>query len=159
MQDVNSSNIAFAQGLTDIESIAPDNVAWVKRGEAAYDYKILDMGPSSSTNFIWFNQKEVKNTAGEAAIPEHRLAWFRDARFRRAISYGIDREGIIQGVYFNRALRLDGYVSSKRKFWYNQPFAPIPIGHIKHGNYYWIWVLKIAMGACTMLLGTCCSLV
>ena len=126
VQDVNSSNIAFAQGLTDIESIAPDNVAWVKRGEQAYDYKLLDMGPSSSTNFIWFNQKEVKNAAGEAAIPEHRLAWFRDARFRRAISYGIDREGIIQGVYFNRAHRLDGYVSPKRKFWYNPAIRTYP---------------------------------
>ena len=32
--DYNSSNVAFAQGLTDFESITPDNVAWIRRGRA-----------------------------------------------------------------------------------------------------------------------------
>ena len=119
VQDVNSSNVAFAQGLTDFESIAPDNVAWVKRGEARFDYTILDMGPSSTTNFIWFNLNPGQRADDQPYVAPHKFAWFNDKRFRQAISYGINREGIIRGVYFNRADILHGYVSPKRKFWYN----------------------------------------
>lgn len=119
VQDVNSSNVAFAQGLTDFESIAPDNVAWVRRGEERFDYTVLDMGPSSSTNFVWFNLNPGKNAEGEPYVAPYKFAWFSDRRFRQAISYGINRPGIIRGVYFNRADILHGYVSPKRKFWYN----------------------------------------
>lgn len=119
VQDVNSSNVAFAQGLTDFESIAPDNVAWVRRGEARFDYKVLDLGPSSSTNFVWFNLNPGQGADGEPHLPPHKFEWFSDKRFRQAISHGINRLGIIRGVYFNRADILHGYVSPKRKFWYN----------------------------------------
>lgn len=119
VQDVNSSNVAFAQGYTDFETITPDNVAWVKRGEDRFDYTILDMGPSSSTNFVWFNLNPGKNAEGKPYVEPYKFEWFNDKRFRQAISYGINREGIIRGVYFNRADILNGYVSPKRKFWYN----------------------------------------
>jgi peptide/nickel transport system substrate-binding protein len=119
VQDVNSSNVAFAQGLTDFETIAPDNVAWVKRGEARFDYTVLDMGPSSTTNFIWFNLNPGNSPEGQPYVKPYKFEWFSDKRFRQAISYGINREGIIRGVYFNRADILNGYVSPKRKFWYN----------------------------------------
>jgi len=119
VQDVNSSNVAFAQGLTDFESIAPDNVAWVKRGEERFDYTILDMGPSNATNFIWFNLNPGQDSEGKPYVEPYKFEWFSDKRFRQAVSYGINREGIIRGVYFNRADILNGYVSPKRKFWYN----------------------------------------
>lgn len=118
--DVNSSNVAFAQGLTDFETITPDNVAWVKRGEAAHDFTVLDMGPSDGTNFIWFNLNPGEDEDGQAYVAPHKFAWFSDKRFRQAISYGINREGIIRGVYFGRANVLHGYVSPKRKFWFNE---------------------------------------
>ncbi|MFT5350623.1 MAG: peptide/nickel transport system substrate-binding protein [Lentimonas sp.] len=129
VQDVNSSNIAFANGQTDFESIAADNVAWVKRGEARFDYTVLDMGPSNTTNYIWFNLNPNKNADGVPYLEPYKFKWFSDKRFRQAISYGINREGIIRGVFFNRADILHGYVSPKHSFWYNDairkyPYAP-----------------------------------
>ncbi|MDQ8209574.1 ABC transporter substrate-binding protein [Coraliomargarita sp. SDUM461003] len=124
--DGNSSNVAFAQGQTDFESIGPDNVAWVRRGEERFDYTVLDMGPSSSTNFIWFNLNPGKNAEGEPFVAPYKFDWFSDKRFRQAISYGINREGIIRGVFFNRADILNGYVSPKRKFWYNDEVRKYP---------------------------------
>ena len=126
VQDVNSSNIAFAQGETDFESIAPDNVAWVQRGAERFDYKILDMGPSSAINYVWFNLNPNKNKEGVPYLEPYKLKWFSDKRFRQAISHGIDREGIIRGVYFNRATILHGYVSPKNKFWYNDNIRKYP---------------------------------
>lgn len=126
VQDGNSSNVAFAQGLTDFESIGPDNVAWVRRGEERFDYTVLDMGPSSTTNFIWFNLNPGKNSEGKPFVPAYKFEWFSDQRFRQAVSHGINREGIIGGVYFNRADILHGYVSPKRKFWYNDDIRKYP---------------------------------
>jgi peptide/nickel transport system substrate-binding protein len=117
--DYNSSNVAFAQGLTDFEEIVPDNVAWIQRGQSRFDYTILDMGPSTQSNFIWFNLNPGKNELGEPYVEPHKFKWFSDKRFRQAVSYGINREGIIQGVYFDRGNILHGYESPKRKFWYN----------------------------------------
>ena len=126
VQDQNSSNVAFAQGLTDFESIGPDNVAWVKRGEERFDYTVLDMGPSSQTNFIWFNLNPGQNAEGVAYVAPYKFKWFSDQRFRQAISHGINREGIVRGVYFNRADILHGYVSPKRKLWYNDAIRKYP---------------------------------
>ncbi len=124
--DSNSSNIAFAQGLTDFEGIEPDNVAWIKRGQKRYDYTVLDLGPSNRTNFIWFNLHPGKDETGTPYVEPHKFKWFSDKRFRQAISYGINREGIVRGVYFNRAYVLHGYVSPKRKFWYNDKIRKYP---------------------------------
>ncbi len=126
VKDVNSSNVAFAQGQTDFETIAPDNVAWVQRGEERFDYTVLDMGPSNTTNFVWFNLNPNKNADGVSYVAPHKLKWFSDKRFRQAISHGIDREGIIRGVFFNRANILHGYVSPKNKFWYNDDVRKYP---------------------------------
>lgn len=126
VKDVNSSNVAFAQGQTDFEIIAPDNVAWVMRGEERFDYTVLDMGPSNTTNFVWFNLNPNKNTDDVPYVEPYKLKWFSDKRFRQAISHGIDREGIIRGVFFNRATVLHGYVSPKNKFWYNDAIRKYP---------------------------------
>ncbi|MDG1242728.1 MAG: ABC transporter substrate-binding protein [Opitutae bacterium] len=126
VQDQNSSNVAFAQGLTDFESIGPDNVAWVKRGEERFDYTVLDMGPSSQTNFIWFNLNPGQDAEGVAYVAPYKFKWFSDQRFRQAVSHGINREGIVRGVYFNRADILHGYVSPKRKLWYNDAIRKYP---------------------------------
>lgn len=126
VSDINSSNVAFAQGQTDFEEIAPDNVAWVKRGEERFDFTVLDMGPSNTTNYIWFNLNPGISASGSPFVEPRKLKWFSDKRFRQAISYGIDREGIIRGVFFNRADILHGYVSPKNKFWYNDAIRKYP---------------------------------
>lgn len=124
--DANSSNVAFAQGMTDFEGIAPDNVAWVKRGEKRHDFTVLDMGPSNTTNFVWFNLNPGTDENGRSFVSPHKLEWFQDKRFRQAVSYGINREGIVRGVFFGRAQVLHGYVSPKRKFWYNDAIRKYP---------------------------------
>lgn len=124
--DGNASNLAFAQGLTDVEGISPDNVGWIQAGEKAQDFTIHDLGPSSTTNFIWFNQNTGTGKDGKPHVPEHKQRWFADKRFRQALSYGINRQGLIDGVYFGRASVLNGFVSPKNKMWYNPDVRTYP---------------------------------
>ncbi len=117
--DSAASNIAFARGLTDVESIQPDNVTWITRAADKFDFTIHDLGPSSSTSFVWFNLRNGSDADGKPFVAPHKLRWFQDIRFRQAVSYGVNREGIVQGVFGGRASPLHGYVSVKNAKWHN----------------------------------------
>ncbi|MDR2877200.1 MAG: ABC transporter substrate-binding protein [Chromatiales bacterium] len=124
-----ASTLAFAYGQSDYENVEVRNVGWVKRNAERHGFTVYDRGPSQSTNFIWFNQNPGSNARGEPYVEPYKLAWFKDSRFRQAISYGIDREGIVQGVLLGRGLPLWGPVSPANRSWYNPdvqryPFDP-----------------------------------
>jgi len=117
--DANASNVAFARGLTDSEGLQADNVTWISRAAEMFDFKIHDLGPASSNSFVWFNLNPGADADGRAFVAPHKQVWFKDVRFRQAISYAINRQGIVDGVYAGRATPLHGYVSPKQKAWFN----------------------------------------
>lgn len=126
VKDTNASIVAFAQGETDAESITPDNVAWVMRGEKTHNFTIINRGPTPGTGFIWFNQNPGTDTDGEPYVSPEKLAWFRNLQFRQAISTAIDREGIIEGVLFGRGTPLYGSVSPANTRWHNPDIVIYP---------------------------------
>lgn len=124
--DVSASNLAFAEGLTDIEGIAPDNIGWIERVPSADQFHIYDLGASSMTNFIWFNLNTGSDKNDKPFVAPHKQRWFADKRFRQAVSYGINRQGLIDGVYFGRASILNGFTSPKHKTWFNPDVRTYP---------------------------------
>lgn len=124
--DQNSAMARFASGETDVESITPDNVIWVERGAERHDFSVMERGPSMGTSFIWFNQNPGSDADGRPYVAPHKLKWFSDQRFRQAISYGIDREGIIEGVLFGRGTPLWGPESPANVKWYNPDVKKYP---------------------------------
>lgn len=126
VKDQNASIIAFAQGETDAENITPDNVSWVQKGEKAHDYTVYNRGPSTGTAFIWFNQQKGKDAEGDPFVTPYKLKWFRNLKFRQAISYAINREGIVKGVLFGRGTPLYGYVSPANTKWFNPNIKTYP---------------------------------
>ncbi len=127
VSDQNASMAAFANGQSDYEErITPDNVNWIRRYEERYDYTVHERGPATSSNFIWFNQNSGADANGKPYLPPHKLAWFSNQKFRQAISYGIDREGIIDGVLFGRGTPLWGPESPANRKWYNPDVKKYP---------------------------------
>jgi len=126
VKDQNSSLIVFAQGESDLEGITPDDVIWVKRGEKAHGYTIHERGPSTSASFIWFNQNPGSDPNGKAYVTPHKLKWFESQKFRQAISYGINRQGIIDGVLAGRGTPLWGPVTPANAKWFNHNTATYP---------------------------------
>ncbi len=124
--DANASNVAFAQGLTDAEGLQADNVTWISRAAETQDFTIHDLGPSNSTSFVWFNLNAGISPEGRPFIPPHKLAWFSDQRFRQAVSYAVNRQGIVDGVFAGRASPLHGYVSPKNRNWHNPDVRRYP---------------------------------
>ncbi len=117
--DANASNVAFARGITDAEGIQADNVTWISSATETFDFTIHDLGPSSSTSFVWFNLQQGADPDGKPFVAPHKQKWFNDVRFRQALSYAVNRQGIVDGVFAGRATPLHGYVSPKNRNWFN----------------------------------------
>lgn len=80
---------------------------------------VHDAGPSFDTEQMWFNQ------VGNAPIPAYKLAWFRSANFRRAVSESINREDMARVVFGSHARPALGPISPANKIWFNTKLAPI----------------------------------
>lgn len=130
-KDINSMTAADVSGNSDIFGIRADDVAWVRKAAPIYDFTVYERGPASSTSFIWFNQNPGKNKEGKPYIEPYKLKWFQSTKFRQAISYGLDRQGIIDGVFFGRAQPLWSYDSPANKKWYNPNVKQYPLNRGK----------------------------
>jgi len=109
----------FATGKSDASAIGADDYAWVKKAAATYDFTIYERGPSTSVNFFWFNQHPGSNDAGEPYLPPHKLRWFTDKRFRQAVQYGTNRQGIINAILFGKGAPLTSIIPPAQGKWHN----------------------------------------
>jgi peptide/nickel transport system substrate-binding protein len=108
--------LRFQAGDTNLLSrIGAENYALLSKDAQARGYALFDLGPSLEYNFLLLNQNDLTGKKlDQVAIAQ---TWFSDLRFRQAISYAIDREGIVKLVYAGRGQPLWGNVSPSNKFW------------------------------------------
>jgi peptide/nickel transport system substrate-binding protein len=111
--------LRFQAGDTDIISrLSAENYAVLSKDAAKRGIELFDLGPSLEYNFLVFNLNDLasKNMNEISA----KQAWFRDLKFRQAISSAIDRDGIVKLVYSGRGAALWGNVSPSNKLWVDQ---------------------------------------
>jgi peptide/nickel transport system substrate-binding protein len=124
--------IRFEAGDSQIISgLSADNYAALEPEQKARHFKLYDAGPGLEYNFLLFNL----NDDLEGRLPEiaRKQKWFRDVRFRQAISAAIDRAGIVGLVYRNRAAALATHVSPGNKAWFNSAI-PVPVRSLPHAR-------------------------
>ncbi|HZI32527.1 MAG TPA: ABC transporter substrate-binding protein, partial [Candidatus Binatia bacterium] len=91
-----------------------------KDAAAKGGFRLLEPGIGLEKNFFWFNQNTGINTnTGKPYVNPKKLKWFRNAKFRQAVSYAIDREAIIKSIYSGRAIPAYGFVTPGNKEWYD----------------------------------------
>ncbi|HEY4675626.1 MAG TPA: ABC transporter substrate-binding protein [Candidatus Angelobacter sp.] len=124
--------IRFEAGDSQIiSSLSADNYAVLETEQKAWHFKLYDAGPGLEYNFLMFNL----NSDIESRLPEiaRKQKWFRDVRFRQAVSSAIDRAGIVRLVYRNRAAALATHVSPGNKAWFNSSI-PVPVRSLPHAR-------------------------
>jgi peptide/nickel transport system substrate-binding protein len=108
--------LRFQSGETDLISrLGAENFSVLSRQQGAYT--MSDAGPGLEYNFLFFNL----SGPGEKTSPDlaRRVKWFREVKFRRAISAAIDRDAIVRLVYQGRGAALWGPVTPGNRRWVN----------------------------------------
>jgi len=109
----------FEANETDmISRLSSENYNLLSREKSRAGSQLADMGPSLDYNFLFFNLndlggKKLEDVAGKQS-------WFRDLKFRQAISAAVDRQSIVRLVYGSRGAALWGNVGPGNKLWINQ---------------------------------------
>src|SRR5581483_4424251 len=109
----------FEAGETDLVSrLSAENYSLLSKDQSRGGWRLQDLGPSLEYNFLVFNLNDVDSKKlGEVAGKQ---GWFRDLKFRQAVSLAIDRDSIVRLVYGSRGTPLWGNVGPGNKLWVDQ---------------------------------------
>ena len=122
----------FEAGETDIISrLSAENYNLLMHEKARIALQLADMGPSLEYNFLLFNLNDLGTKKRDDVTKKQ--AWFRDLKFRQAISAAVDRESIVNLVYGARGTALWGNVGPGNKLWINQAI-PHPVRSIERAR-------------------------
>jgi peptide/nickel transport system substrate-binding protein len=114
----------FLEGKSDVcEAVRPENLGVFERVLAKRQVQTIDLGIGAERDFLWFNQNTGADSAGKPIVTPAKLKWFRNKKFRQAVSCAIDRERIAKSVYGGRAAPIYGFISTENKKW-NNPEIP-----------------------------------
>lgn len=109
--------LRFQSGETDVISrLGAENFSVLSRQPG--DYTMVDAGPGLEYNFLFFNLSDpTEKTPAEIV---QRQKWFREVKFREAVSAAIDREAIVRLVYQGRGAPLWGLVTPGNRRWQDE---------------------------------------
>ncbi len=116
VQDPDTALLKYSLGEIDYMGVRPQDVLFISRVK---NTTLYDLGPTPSTTFLVFNQNP------NSKVPKHKLRWFQNREFRRAISHAIDREGICYLVYNGLADPLYGPITPANRPYYTEGLFPV----------------------------------
>ena len=122
LSDQNTEALRMTAGEIDFLSTSdprPEDMAALKREEAAGRLRIIDAGVSLDPDFLWFSTVPL---AGTKTRP-----WLHERAFRQAVSYAVDRQGLADGPYLGTAVPVHGPVSPGNKTWHSASAPQYPL--------------------------------
>ena len=90
--------LQFRSGGLDVIGVSPDEFSLMKREEDRGNFTIYEGGPTLGTTFVTFNLNKASRD-GTPLVDPIKSLWFNSIAFRRALSYGIDRQTMINNIY------------------------------------------------------------
>jgi len=112
--------LMFQTGELDMMTVNKlADVPILERDAEKGGYVVENLGSAMGQNMFWFNMNPGTKEDGTPYVAPHKLKWFNDVRFRKAMAHAVDREGIAQTVYNGLAEPQYGPETPANKFWYN----------------------------------------
>jgi peptide/nickel transport system substrate-binding protein len=114
VRDLNTELLRIRNGQIDIgaREIRPEDYAALRRDEDAGRVRLADAGVSLDPNMLWFN------LSATAYANDSRKPWLQSGAFRKAISYGVNRQAIVDQVFLGAAVPVFGPVTPGNQGWY-----------------------------------------
>jgi len=129
--DSKAMSLRFLDGESDAnEVVYPDESDHYKEEAANGRFQLLDLGVGTERYFFWFNENTYTNAkTGQPYVSPVKLKWFRNQKFRQAVSYAIDRESIVKAIYSGHGRPNYGFETAANPMWQNTnvmqyPFSP-----------------------------------
>jgi peptide/nickel transport system substrate-binding protein len=114
----------FFERKSDVfESVRAEHAEQFKRASATGRFQLVELGVGHDRDFLWFNQNTGVDAAGKPFVSPAKLKWFRNRKFRQAVSCAVDRERIAREVYEGRAQPIYGLISAENQRW-SEPNIP-----------------------------------
>ncbi len=118
----NTQTILFSTGQTDASPLSPTDFTWVSKLQSTYHFTLYDRGPAALISFLWFNL----NPNSKDRVQSYKLKWFAQKEFRQAIAYSMNREGMIQTLYFGHGRCIHSIISETNRKWFNPNVKKYP---------------------------------
>ncbi|MGC1620375.1 MAG: ABC transporter substrate-binding protein [Candidatus Acidiferrum sp.] len=132
--------LRFQSGETDIIThLGAENFSVLSRQERGYT--MSDAGPGLEDNFLFFNLNDLGNRSSPDLANKQK--WFREVKFRQAVSAAIDRQAIVRLVYQGHGAALWGPVTPGDHRWVDSaiPHPPRSLEHaralLKEAGFSW----------------------
>ncbi|MEM9155226.1 MAG: ABC transporter substrate-binding protein [Cyanobacteria bacterium P01_F01_bin.33] len=91
--------IQFRSGDADLLEVRGSDFQLLKQEEESAQFNIFNLGPTLDNSFIAFNLSKGSNPdRGKPVVNPIKSKWFNDVNFRRAVSYALDRQTLIDSV-------------------------------------------------------------
>ena len=114
-----------------INRFGTDNFRILAKDQKTRGYRVEDLGPSLEFNFLVFNLNDLPSD--KLSDVQLKQRWFRDLKFRQAVSSAIDRDSIVRLAYQGHGTALWGNESPSDKRWVNEAL-PHPARSIEHAR-------------------------
>lgn len=113
--------LRFLSGESDVDDLVyPQDYDAFKAAADQGKFTLLEPGVGLEMSYFWFNENTGTNSkTGQAYVDPKKLKWFRDTKFRQAVSYAINRDAIMQSVFAGRAVPAYGPETSGDPMWQN----------------------------------------
>jgi peptide/nickel transport system substrate-binding protein len=98
IESTDNQLLQFRSGGLDVIGVSPDEFSLMKREEERGNFTIHEGGPAMSTTFLCFNLNKASRD-GKPLVDPVKSRWFNSVAFRKAVSYAIDRNTMINNIY------------------------------------------------------------
>jgi peptide/nickel transport system substrate-binding protein len=110
----NAASLRFLDGQTHYYAPRPEEIADLQDKAAALGIVVKEVGVDSGTLFVSFNRNPRRYKDGDP-----RLRWFTDRRFLVALAHAIDKQGMIDTIYYGFGEPAVAYVSPANPVFHN----------------------------------------
>lgn len=117
--DSDSANLAFFHGEFDYKGIPSDAYPEFVDREPGSPWSIIGAGPDPGTSFIVLNQNPE-------FVPEPKLSWFTDVKFRQALYHGVDKHTILDMAMNGQGYIQDSPINMRNEFFLKDDLKTYP---------------------------------
>lgn len=96
--DLNNEVLKFEAKELDVISLQGSKVARYKSLEPHSDFKLYNLGPTTSTMYLSMNLNNRKGKDGKYYVNPIKQKWFQDLNFRNAVDYAVDRKNMVFNI-------------------------------------------------------------